>query len=304
MATIDTALAQAQAALASLKGTAAAAAAGGTAQQAATEAAWKAIAAVEAAKHQAEVVKARLGAGDARLDSALSARAAALADADAQTTQGSTPPLADASATALRDDLATAAGVTGAQVDGALTDAVTAVDDAIAAIGGATDPEVAALDLTAKETALKDAEAAYATALAAADAALAAAEEAPSGLAAALTEALEQGEAVRGHLNQGAGAPAVVAYADYQGARAALAAAAADAPGAALTGAWTTAREAALARLADLLSAQLAWAEAQQRLAAIKAQTGVKQATRDADAAQAVTDAIAALAAPPPPPGP
>lgn len=291
MADIDQMLDQAQDTLESLADAADSAAAGGAAQQQISEATWKAIAAVEAAKSRVKGLRTELQGGDARLTAALATRTATLADVDAQRTEGTEPPLADATANALRAEVATAAGTTTSQVDGTLTDAVTAVDDAIAAIAGPTDPAVT--ELADAEEDLADKEQAWAEKRAAAEKVLAGAEGEPATLRAALEKALaERTEAIES-VDGGDGAAAVVAYVDYQSARGTLDTASADAPGAGLTTAWQTARDEALAALGDLLQAELTLAEKQQALAERKSQIGVKQATRDADAEQAVTDALA-----------
>ena len=299
MADIATALAEAQSALATLHNAASSAAAGGAAQKQTTEAAWKAVAAVETAKARAQGLQARLEARDATLAAALAARAAALADAQTQRTEGTEPPLADATATALRGDLGAIAGVSGAEVDGALTAAVHGVDAAIAAIAGPTDPLVVALDAARLDLAAKE------TVLAqkgeAADQALANAQANPAALTQALNQSLEKREAAAEAVAANQSAVGVVAYVDYQIARATLNAAAVDTLGAALTAAWNTARDGAIVALGAVLSAQIKVAQAEQALAVRQSEIVVKTATRDAAAVQAVA---AALAPPPPPPPP
>jgi hypothetical protein len=92
----------------------------------------------------------------------------------------------------------------------------------------------------------------------------------------------------------------VLAYVDYQAARARLATAATAAPATKLQTDWNTARDAQLSAVADLLAAQLAVIQAQLELSRKRASMTAKLATRDADA----TAAVDAVLNPPAPPGP
>ena len=128
MTDIATTLAQARAKLAAWQADAATAAASGAAQSQAADAAWDAVAAIEAATAQAEGLRAQILARNDSLGAALAARSAALASADKARSEGATPPIADATATALRAALVSATGLTAAKLDGAnLKTAVEAV---------------------------------------------------------------------------------------------------------------------------------------------------------------------------------
>jgi len=298
MTDITTTLSHTQATLATLQQAAATAAAGGAAQTQAAEAAWRAIAEVEAAKARAEGLRDQLLARGDKLTLALAARMAVLAEAERNRTEGTSPPLADASAATLATTVAAAAGVTKATLDSQAPDAVKGVDDANAALDDTAVSELAAAeaDLLAKQDAL-------AAKQAAADAALAAAEAAPAQLAQVLSRALVRREdALRLAVPAAAAGPAAaVAYADYQAARKVLNDAKAAAAATALTDAWTTARDQALSAVADLLAAQALFSQRRLALETKRAEQAAKSATRDAEAAAAVT---AALAPPPPPPPP
>ena len=100
MTDINTTLTQTEATLAAMQQTAAVAAAGGAAQAQTAEAAWQAVADLEAAKAQADGLRGQLVARDAKLTQALTARAAALAKAELERTAGS-KPLADTTAIGL-----------------------------------------------------------------------------------------------------------------------------------------------------------------------------------------------------------
>ncbi len=300
MADIATVLDEAQAALTSLRDSAGAAVAGGAAQQQVIEAAWAAVAAVQAAKSKSEGLAARLKAQDQTLDAALAARKVALESATPAQTEGTPPPLADAAATALRGAVAAAAGVTDLQVDGELSGAVADLDAEIAAIADATDPLVIAQVVATEE--LKNRQSAFADKLALAEQALASAQGAPSALAAALTRALLRRAEASAALDQGEINAATVAYVDYQSARGLLTGEAGDSDGNALRAAWVAARDEALGALADRLQAELVLAEAERKLAVRRSAISVAQATRPADAEGAVAEAIAALLAPPPGP--
>jgi hypothetical protein len=299
MADIATVLDQAQTALDDLQDAAGAAAAGGEAQQQVIEAAWNAIAAVQAAKSKAEGLAAQLNAQDKTLDAAILARSAALDSYDTASTDGDPPPLADTTATALGGSVATAASVTPAQLDAELTAAVSAVDSAIADIAGPADPLVIAQAAAVADQKAK--QSAFETRLAAAEAAMSAAQGTPGALAAALSQAKVRREDAESALDDGDSEAAVVAYVDYQSARSTLATAAADADGSGLRTAWETARDQAISALADLLESEIALAAADRALAERKSEITVELASRQQDAEQAVEDAIAALAAPPGP---
>lgn len=296
MTDIATTLAQARAKLAAWQADAATAAASGAAQSQAADAAWDAVAAIEAATAQAEGLRAQILARNDSLGAALAARSAALASADKARSEGATPPIADATATALRAALVSATGLTAAKLDGAdLKTAVAAVDTGIAGLDDAAITNLASL-LVTLEARLQDNEDAEASA----DAALAAAEASPAVIADDLDKALLAREAALRLAATGNTPAAVRAYVDYQAARARLASAAAPAAATALQTGWNTARDAQLSAVADLLAAQVAVIQAQLELSRKRATMAARLATRDADAAAAVD----AVLNPPAPPGP
>lgn len=296
MTDIATTLAQARAKLAAWQADAATAAASGAAQSQAADAAWDAVAAIEAATAQAEGLRAQILARNDSLGAALAARSAALAGADKARSEGATPPIADATATALRAALVSATGLTAAKLDGAdLKTAVAAVDTGIAGLDDAAITNLASL-LVTLEARLQDNEDAEASA----DAALAAAEASPAVIADDLDKALLAREAALRLAAAGNTPAAVRAYVDYQAARARLASAAAPAAATALQTGWNTARDAQLSAVADLLAAQVAVIQAQLELSRKRATMAARLATRDADAAAAVD----AVLNPPAPPGP
>jgi hypothetical protein len=296
MTDIATTLAQARAKLAAWQADAATAAASGAAQSQAADAAWDAVAAIEAATAQAEGLRAQILARNDSLAAALAARSAALASADKARSEGATPPIADATATALRAALVSATGLTAAKLDGAdLKTAVAAVDTGIAGLDDAAITNLASL-LVTLEARLQDNEDAEASA----DAALAAAEASPAVIADDLDKALLAREAALRLAAAGNTPAAVRAYVDYQAARARLTSAAAPAAATALQTGWNTARDAQLSAVADLLAAQVAVIQAQLELSRKRATMAARLATRDADAAAAVD----AVLNPPAPPGP
>ena len=296
MTDIATTLAQARAKLAAWQADAATAAASGAAQSQAADAAWDAVAAIEAATAQAEGLRAQILARNDSLGAALAARSAALASADKARSEGATPPIADATATALRAALVSATGLTAAKLDGAdLKTAVAAVDTGIAGLDDAAITNLASL-LVTLEARLQDNEDAEASA----DAALAAAEASPAVIADDLDKALLAREAALRLAAAGNTPAAVRAYVDYQAARARLTSAAAPAAATALQTGWNTARDAQLSAVADLLAAQVAVIQAQLELSRTRATMAARLATRDADAAAAVD----AVLNPPAPPGP
>lgn len=296
MTDIATTLAQAKAKLAAWQAEAATAAASGAAQSQAADAAWDAVAAIEAATAQAEGLRAQILARNDSLGAALAARSAALASADKARSEGATPPIADATATALRAALVSATGLTAAKLDGAdLKTAVAAVDTGIAGLDDAAITNLASL-LVTLEARLQDNEDAEASA----DAALAAAEASPAVIADDLDKALLAREAALRLAAAGNTPAAVRAYVDYQAARARLTSAAAPAAATALQTGWNTARDAQLSAVADLLAAQVAVIQAQLELSRKRATMAARLATRDADAAAAVD----AVLNPPAPPGP
>ena len=296
MTDIATTLAQARAKLAARQADAATAAASGAAQSQAADAAWDAVAAIEAATAQAEGLRAQILARNDSLGAALAARSAALASADKARSEGATPPIADATATALRAALVSATGLTAAKLDGAdLKTAVAAVDTGIAGLDDAAITNLASL-LVTLEARLQDNEDAEASA----DAALAAAEASPAVIADDLDKALLAREAALRLAAAGNTPAAVRAYVDYQAARARLTSAAAPAAATALQTGWNTARDAQLSAVADLLAAQVAVIQAQLELSRKRATMAARLATRDADAAAAVD----AVLNPPAPPGP
>lgn len=296
MTDIATTLAQARAKLAAWQADAATAAASGAAQSQAADAAWDAVAAIEAATAQAEGLRAQILARNDSLGAALAARSAALASADKARSEGATPPIADATATALRAALVSATGLTAAKLDGAdLKTAVAAVDTGIAGLDDAAITNLASL-LVTLEARLQDNEDAEASA----DAALAAAEASPAVIADDLDKALLAREAALRLAAAGNTPAAVRAYVDYQAARARLTSAAAPAAATALQTGWNTARDAQLSAVADLLAAQVAVIQAQLELSRKRATMAARLATRDADA----TAAVDAVLNPPAPPGP
>ena len=295
MTDIATTLAQARAKLAAWQAEAATAAASGAAQAQTADAAWDAVAAIEAATAHAEGLRGQILARNDSLAAALAARNAALAAAAKARSEGATPPIADATATALRAALVSATGLTAAKLDGAnLKTAVEAVDTGIATLDDAAISTLASV-LVTLETKLQDSE----DAEAAADAALTAAEASPAVIADDLDKALLAREAALRLAAAGNTPAAVLAYVDYQAARARLVTAATAAPATKLQTDWDTARDAQLSAVADLLAAQVAVIQAQLELSRKRASMVGKLATRDADAAAAV-DAVLN----PPPPGP
>ena len=296
MTDIATTLAQAKAKLAAWQAEAATAAASGAAQAQTADAAWDAVAAIEAATTHAEGLRGQILARNDSLAAALAARNAALAAAAKARSEGATPPIADATATALRASLVSATGLTAAKLDGAnLKTAVAAVDTGIATLDDAAISALASV-LVTLENKLQDSE----DAEAAADAALTAAEASPAIIADDLDKALLAREAALRLAAAGNTPAAGLAYVDYQAARARLASAAAPAVATALQTDWNTARDAQLSAVADLLAAQVAVIQAQLELSRKRASMVAKLATRDADAATAVD----AVLNPPPPPGP
>ena len=296
MTDIATTLAQARAKLAAWQAEAATAAASGAAQAQTADAAWDAVAAIEAATAHAEGLCGQILARNDSLGAALAARSAALASADKARSEGATPPIADATATALRAALVSATGLTAAKLDGAdLKTAVAAVDTGIAGLDDAAITNLASL-LVTLEARLQDNEDAEASA----DAALAAAEASPAVIADDLDKALLAREAALRLAAAGNTPAAVRAYVDYQAARARLTSAAAPAAATALQTGWNTARDAQLSAVADLLAAQVAVIQAQLELSRKRATMAARLATRDADAAAAVD----AVLNPPAPPGP
>lgn len=296
MTDIATTLAQAKAKLAAWQAEAATAAASGAAQAQTADAAWDAVAAIEAATAHAEGLRGQILARNDSLAAALAARNAALAAAERARSEGTTPPIADATATALRAALVSATGLTAAKLDGAnLKTAVAAVDTGIATLDDAAISTLASV-LVTLETKLQDSEDAEATA----EAALTAAEASPAVIADDLDKALLAREAALRLAAAGNTPAAVLAYVDYQAARARLVTAATAAPATKLQTDWNTARDAQLSAVADLLAAQVAVIQAQLELSRKRAGMVAKLATRDADAAAAVD----AVLNPPPPPGP
>lgn len=297
MTDIATILSQARTKLTTWQAEAASAAASGASQTESADAAWDAVAAIEAATNHAEGLRTQVLARNDTLAAALAARSAALAEAELARSDGPTPPLADATATALRGAVATAAGVTPAtKLDGAdYKTAVSTVDTAIAALDDTALNDLAAA-LLALETKLQD----YEDAEALAEAALTAAETAPAIIANDLHRALVQREAATTLASAGNKPAAVLAYVDYQAARSRLTAATAAAVATKLQTDWNTARDAQLSAAADLLSAQLAVIQGQLALARKRAEMTAKLVTRDVVASAAVD----AVLNPPAPPGP
>ena len=296
MTDIATILSQARTKLTTWQAEAASAAASGASQTQSADAAWDAVAAIEAATAHAEGLRGQILARNDSIAAALAARGAALASAEKARSEGATPPIADATATALRAALASATGLTTAKLDGAdLKTAVAAVDTGIAGLDDAAITNLASL-LVTLEARLQDNEDAEASA----DAALAAAEASPAVIADDLDKALLAREAALRLAAAGNTPAAVRAYVDYQAARARLTSAAAPAAATALQTGWNTARDAQLSAVADLLAAQVAVIQAQLELSRKRASMAARLATRDADAAAAVDAALN----PPPPPGP
>jgi hypothetical protein len=298
MTDIATTLSQARAKLAAWQAEAASAAANGASQAQSADAAWNAVAAIEAATNHADGLRTQVLARNDTLAAALLARAAALADAETARSDGASPPLADTSATALRTAVATAASVTPAtKLDGAdYKTAVNTVDTAIAVLDDTAISDLAAALITL-ETKLQ----VYEDKEALAEAALTAAETAPAIIADDLDKALVQREAAASLAAAGNKPAAVLAYLDYQAARARLTAASAAAAATKLQTDWNTARDEQLSAAADLLAAQLAVIQGQLALARKRAEMGARLSTRDAVATVAV-DAV--LNPPPAPPGP
>lgn len=296
MTEITTILSQAAANLASWQAAAASAASAGAAKTQAAEAAWAAVAAIEAATAQAEGRRSQILASNDAVAAALAARVDALAKAEAARSEGDPPPLAEATASALRDALAASGHITPAStLDGALKAPVDAIDIEIAALD-----DTAASQLDAALGTLETQVQAYQAKQALAGSVLASVESAPARIAADLEVAQVLLEATRQRADGGHIPAAVVAYVDYQAARARLAAAATGAAASALQSAWESARDAQLSALADLLDAQATVIQRRLELANQHAEQGARQATRDAVAASAVD----AVLNPPPPPGP
>ena len=298
MTDIATTLSQARAKLTTWQAEAASAAANGASQTQSADAAWDAVAAIEAATNHAEGLRTQVLARNDTLAAALAARTAALAEAERARTDGTSPPLADTTATALRATVATAAGVTPAsKLDGAdYKTAVGTVDTAIAALD-----DTAISDLAAALVALESKLQVYEDKEALAEAALTAAEAAAAIIANDLEKAQIQREAAATLAAAGNKPGAVLAYVDYQAARARLTAASAAAAATKLQTDWNTARDEQLSAAADLLAAQVAVIQGQLALARKRAEMMAKLVTRDAVATAAV-DAV--INPPPAPPGP
>ncbi len=298
MTDIATTLSQARAKLSTWQAEAATAAASGASQTQSADAAWDAVAAIEAATAHVEGLRGQILARNDTLAAALAARTATLADAEKARSDGTAPPLADATATALRTAVATAAGVTPAtKLDGAdYKTAASTVDTTIAALDDTAISDLAAALVTLEST-LQD----YEDKEALADAALSAAEASSAIIADDLAKALIQREAATRLAAAGDKPGAILAYVDYQAARTRLTAAAAGAAATKLQTDWNTARDAQLSTAADLLAAQVAVIQCQLTLARKRAEMTAKLATRDAVATTAV-DAV--LNPPPAPPGP
>ena len=115
-----------------------------------------------------------------------------------------------------------------------------------------------------------------------------------------LAKALLAREAAQRQAAAGNKAAAVLAYVDYQAARARLTTASAAAAATKLQTDWNTARDAQLSAAADLLAAQLAVIQGQLALARKRAEMTARLTTRDAVASAAVD----AVLNPPAPPGP
>ncbi len=297
MTDIATTLSQAKTKLSTWQAEAATAAASGASQTQSADAAWDAVAAIEAAAAHAEGLRGQILARNDTIAAALAARTAALADVEKARTDGTSPPLADATATALRAAVATAASVSPAtKLDGAdYKTAVGTVDTAIAALDDTAISELATA-LVALESKLQD----YEDKEALADAALASAESASAIIADDLGKALIQREAATALAAAGNKPAAILAYVDYQSARGRLTAAAAAAAATKLQTDWNTARDAQLSAAADLLAAQVAVIQCQLTLARKRAEMTAKLTTRDGVAATAVD----AVLNPPPAPGP
>ena len=297
MTDIATTLNQAKAQLATWQAEAASAAASGVSQTQSADAAWDAVAAIEAATAHADGLRTQIQARDDGFAAALAARAASLAQADKARNQGSAPPLADAAATAVRGTVAGAAGVTpDNRLDGAdYRAAVEGVDQTIAALDDPAITDLAGALVTLEEK-LKD----YEDKEALADAAFSATEHAAATIADDLSRALIQREAALRLAAAGNKPAAVLAYVDYQAARARLADAAAATAATALQDDWHDARDAQLSAAADLLAAQVAVIQGQLALARKRAEMVARLTTRDAVAATAVGNVLT----PPAPPGP
>jgi hypothetical protein len=290
MTDIATTLAQARAKLAAWQAEAATAAASGAAQAQTADAAWDAVAAIEAATAHAEGLRTQILARNDTLAAALAARTAALADAEKARSDGASPPWPTPppppcappwppppashrppSSTAPTQDRRRHRGHRHRRPRRHRHQRP----------GRPRHPRKQAAGHEDKE--------------ALAEAALTAAEAAAAIIADDLDKALIQREAAATLAAAGNKPGAVLAYVDYQAARARLTAAAAAAATKLQTD-WNTARDAQLSAAADLLAAQVAVIQGQLALARKRAEMMAKLATRDAVA----TAAVDAVLNPPP----
>jgi hypothetical protein len=291
MASVKAALAALVAEQTTLQAALTAATAQGTQSYNVATATRTATAAVQALTASTTTEQNQVAAGDAAVTAALATRAAALAAFTTALSAGARPPLADAQAATLKTAVATANGVSEADLDAKGVAAVSAIDSAIANAG-----TQATTDFTTAQTALATAQADLVAKRTTALALLASIQGSGPDITARLSAALAnfatatQSAAAADSASHHA---AVVAYADYNNERASLASdVTADPDGAVAQGKWTTAANDWLSALAAVATANEAAVAKQLALDTALAVKAAKQQTRDGDAAAAVATAF------------
>ena len=289
MTDIPTTLSKLNGDLATLQvGLAAATAQGG---QAATVAAATraAVAAIQSIAARTQTAAGQIAADGALVTAAIAARRTALVPVLAAQGQGGA--LADAAAATLKTAVAKANTVSEADLEGKGVAAVKQHDADTAALGTTetTALQTAQTDLDTKQKAL-------ATARDTALGVLARIQGEGAKISGALAAALA-GQGTAQTLAQASDKAshdaAVVAYADYEVARAALASEVTNDPtGSGFQGQWKTASDDWLSKLADAASAEQTVIDAQLALDKKLAERAAKQQTRNADAAAAVAVAF------------
>ena len=229
-----------------------------------------------------------------QITAALADRANALAAVKKAHEDGAHPLLADAEDTSLKGAVATANGVSPSDLHSKAVAKVTELDNTIAGLGSS---EAATLKsaqdtVAAKQTTLAekraDAEAIMVEALKASSAG-------PTAKLAAAQAAFDRAKSLSAATDAASKHTAVVAYADYAAAKAALVSELTTDP----TESAAKAKSAWLTALIDAADAEEKVIEAQLALDTKLAEKAARQATRDPDAVAVVT---AALAPPAPPP--
>jgi hypothetical protein len=291
MTKVQTALSALASEQATLQAALAAATAQGTQSYSVATATRTATAAVQTLASSTTTEQGQVASGDTAVTTALAARAAALAAYTSALNAGAHPPLADAQATTLKTAIATANGVTASDIDTKGVPAVTAIDHTISGLGSQE-----TTDLATAQAALTTAQATLVTKRTAALAQLAiiqgSAADITARLAAAIasftaaTQAAAATDAASHHA-------AVVAFADYESKRTALASdVAADPTGSVVHGKWTAAADEWMVALAAVADASEQVVIKQLALDNAMAAKAAKQQTRDGDAAAAVATAF------------